>query len=310
MTKYQDAYLRMSVAKLMYLNANSSLITGLPSCSTYITGAQTIISQIQAAYVQQEIDKSGNTATKKVLRTTVVTLSNDIVHRMVAYCTNVNNLNLLQIINYSKSDFRKACENNLVSMCQVIRDTANANLAALTPYGVTVAMITALQTAITSFNNSIAKLRVDITDSSEATKLMADLYKSLKTHWKKIDILVAILQTSNVSFYNEYKKLSKVIITGRGYLDLKVMTINAETELPEASVKLILKPTKDIAKSASNMNEYVAKKTLTAGKCYYKNLSNGTYIIKASKPGFKDVEMTVNVVKSEKTVVYVRMEKA
>lgn len=311
MTGYQEAYEKMSAAKIAFLNANSTITTSLPSFSGYFTTVQSTMTQIEAAKVQQEADKSGDTTAKKLLRTSLITQAMDVSRRVVAYATNVNNSSLLALVNYSESDLNKTSDEKLVSKCQVIRDNANTNVTALATYGVTAAILTALQTSITNFNNSIPKGRVDTTDTGAATKLLASLFKTLAANWKKIDTLVEMVRTTQVAFYNEYQKVSKVIETGGSTLPLKVKALNAQTGEPEANVTLVLKPTNGLLKAAAvNGNSSIVKKTAAGGGSNYKSLADGTYILEAEKPGFKKIVETVNVINGEMTVLEIQMERA
>jgi len=311
MTSYQEGYEKMSLASVTFLNANATITATLPNFAGYFTTVQTTNTQIQAAQVQQEADKSGDTTAKKQLRATLIAQAIDVSRRVVAYATNVNNSALLALVNYTESDLKKASDQKLVSSCQVIRDNANTNVAALTTYGITAAIITTLQTSITNFNNTIPKGRVDTTDSGEATKLLATLFKTLSANWDKIDTLVEMVRTSQPNFYNEYIKVRKVIETGTGSLPLKIKATNALTGAPEANVTLTLIPTNGLMKAAApNGKSNIVKKTAAGGGSNYKSLADGTYTVTAAKPGFKDVTETVNVVNGELTVIEIKMEKS
>lgn len=311
MTNYQESYEKMSSAKVSYLAANATITATLPNYAGYYTTVQTTIAQILAAKVQQEADKSGDTKTKKLLRTSLITQTIDVGRRVVAYATYVNNNALLALVNYTESDLKRSSDSNLVSICQVIRDNANANVAALATYGVTAAIITTLQTTITSFNATIPKGRVDTTDSGEATQLLATLFKTLATTWDKIDILVEMVRISQPNFYNEYVKVSKVIETGSGSLALKIKAISAETGEPEANVTLTFTPVNGQLKSAaSNGKKPIVKKTAKGGGAHEKNMPDGTYTYTAKKTGRKEANGTVDIVNGEMTILEIKMEKS
>lgn len=310
MTNYQESYEKMSSAKVSYLAANATITATLPNYAGYYTTVQNTIAQILAAKVQQEADKSGDTKTKKLLRTSLISQTIDVGRRVVAYATNVNNNALLALVNYTESDLKRSTDSNLVSICQVIRDNANTNVAALATYGVTAAIITNLQTAITNFNATIPKGRVDTTDSGEATQLLVTLFKTLATNWSKIDTLVEMVRISQPNFYSEYVKVSKVIETGAGSLALKIQANDALTGEPEANVTVTLTPVNGQLKSvASNGKKPIVKKTAKGGGAHEKNLPDGTYNYTAKKTGRKEVNGTVDIVNGEMTVLEIKMEK-
>ena len=213
MTNKQESYEKMSVATASYLLANATITAGLPSFSNYFTVIQTTNGQIVVLATQQETDTSGNTKNKKQLRTTLISQAIDVDRRTVAFATNVNNNVLLSQVNYTESDLKKSSDTKLVGICQVIRDSANANVAALATYGITAAILTTLQTSITNFNNAIPKVRVGNTDSSEATQQLKVAFETLAINWNKIDTLVEMVRTSQPAFYDEYQNVRKVIDT-------------------------------------------------------------------------------------------------
>lgn len=290
----------MSVAGVTFLDANATITTSMPNVGTYLAAIKAANTQIATVQVQQESDISGDTTAKKQLRATLIAQAMDISRRVVAYASNEDNYELMELVNYSESDLKRASDTKLVSSCQVIAEGANNNLGALDTYGVTDEMISTLQSSIVSFGSAVPKGRIDAAASSNATKLLTTLFKTLVTNWDKIDTLVEMVRTSNHGFYNEYQKVRKVIEAGTGSLALRIQTTNAQTGEPEANVMLTL----------VDGQEKIVKKTAEGGGSYYKGLADGNYIVTASKPGFNNTTKTVSVVNGELTVLEILMEKA
>lgn len=309
MTNKQEATEKMSLAAVSFLLANPTITAGLPNFTTYFTVIQTTNTQIQAAELQQENDRSGDTLAKQVARTTLITQAMDVSRRVVAYATNVSNNTLLELVNYTESDLKRSSDTKLISSCQVIRDNANANVAALGTYGVTAAIVTALQTAITNFSATLPKVRVDTTDRGEATKLLATLFKTLLANWAKIDTLVEMVRTAQPNFYTEYQLVRKVIVLGTGNLALKVQANDAQNGVGLANVTLTLTPANTTLRAASTTQTNIVKKTAKGGGANYKGIADGEYTVVAKKPGFKDVATSVSVVNGELTLLEIQMEK-
>jgi hypothetical protein len=311
MTSYQEAYEKMSLASASFLTANAAITTTLTGFTTYFPVIQTTHTQILTAKVQQEADRKGDTTSKNAIRATLITQAIDVDRRVVAYATNTNNNSLLELVNYTESELKKYSDQKLVSCCQVIRDSANANVAALATYGVTAAILTTLQTTITNFNAAIPKGRVVTTNSGEATQILANLFKTLTTNWAKIDTLVEMARTSQPNFYDEYQKVRKVIETGTGSLAMKVMATNAITGEPEANVTITFIPVNGQLKSAAgNGKSNIVKKTAKGGGAHVKNMPDGTYNYTAKKAGFNEENGTISVVNGEMTVLEIKMGKS
>ena len=309
MTSYQEAYEKMSLARVSFLTANPTITATLTGFTTYFPVIQTTHTQIMSAKVLQEADKSGDTKSKNLLKATLIAQAMDVDRRMVAFATNTSNNGLLELVNYTETQLKRCSDQKLVTCCQVIRDNANLNVAALATYGVTAALITNLQTTITNFSNLIPKGRVVTTDSGEATQTLITLFKTLVTNWAKIDTLIEMVRVSQPTFYDEYQKVGKIIVMGTGSLALKIKATNAETKSPEANVTLTLTPTNGQLKSATaSAKKGVVKKTAAGGGSNYKSVADGVYTLTAKKTGFKEVTETVNVVNGEMTVVEILME--
>jgi hypothetical protein len=308
MNYLQEAIERASGSSWLFMQNNPTTLAQIPGITPLLANVQSTNAAIATTKVQQEVAQSADTQLKKQLRSSIIILGKDIARRGVALASNTNNTTLLSLLNYSDSEFSKSTDSKLVSICQVIRDAANANATALAPYGVTAAMIATLQTTINSFNAAILKVRVDSTGSSETTKQLAGYFKTLNATWKKIDTLVEMLRISHPAFYSEYQKVRKVITRGRTSVALKVKTINAQTGAPEPNVTLAITPANGTKKSVAATNKPVYnKKTTINGGGYLRNLPDGTYNITATKSGFQEATTTISVVNGQSTSVTIEL---
>jgi hypothetical protein len=235
----------------------------------------------------------------------------DVIRKTIAYATVVNNSVLLTQVKYTESAVNKSSDSNLSSISQVVHDAANANAAALVAYGVTAANITTLQTTITSFIAAIPKGRVGTTDGGEATLLLATLIKTLIDTWAKIDTLVEVVKVSQPNFYNEYRNVRKVISTGNGSFALKGSATELNSGDPVAKATFTFAPSNGLLKNAvANSKDNIIKKTAAKGKFNIKSMPEGTYTVTITKPGYKDLVVTVSVVNGELAKLDVILEKA
>jgi hypothetical protein len=311
MTNKQESVEKMSLSSVSFLNANATITTTIPGYSTYFPIIVTTNTQIQTAKVQQENDESGNITAKNQIRATLITQVLDVIRKTIAYATVVNNSVLLTQVKYTESAVNKSSDSNLSSISQVVHDAANANAAALVAYGVTAANITTLQTTITSFIAAIPKGRVGTTDGGEATLLLATLIKTLIDTWAKIDTLVEVVKVSQPNFYNEYRNVRKVISTGNGSFALKGSATELNSGDPVAKATFTFAPSNGLLKNAvANSKDNIIKKTAAKGKFNIKSMPEGTYTVTITKPGYKDLVVTVSVVNGELAKLDVILEKA
>ncbi len=309
MTTLQDAINAMSVTAVSFLNLNKAITDKMPNFAAYLTEAQATNDKIYTTKVQQEAEFNANNKAKKLLRKSLVASSINIDRRIVAYATQTDNNDLLAQVNHTESTLNRLSDQKLIRCCQIIHDNARANASALIPYGITEAIITEQQTILTSFGEAIPQERLKTTDSGETTKLLTSLFKQLADIWAKIDTMVEMERTSNPNFYNEYHKVRKVIVLGKGSLSLKVKITNAQTDQPEPNVTLTLTPI-TTRKTAAKGKDTIVKKTAKGGGAHMKNVPDGTYMLTAQKVGITDVSQTVNIVNGEMTTINLKVDKA
>ena len=72
MTGLQESYEKMSLSGFAFLTANATITATLTGFTTYFPVIQSTHTQIQAAKILQEADKSGNTTTKNQFRATLI----------------------------------------------------------------------------------------------------------------------------------------------------------------------------------------------------------------------------------------------
>jgi len=311
MTSYQEAYEKMSLSSVSFLITNAPITGTLTGFANYFNAIQAANTQIMTAKVQQEADRKGDTMSKNSIRENLIYQAMDVNRRVIALATNTNNSSLLELVNYSESQLKKSSDQKLASCCQVIRDNANANLSALSSYGVNATILNALQTSITNLNVAIPKARVVVSNSGEATQILANLFKSLSTNWAKIDTLIEMLRNSNPNFYDEYNRVRKVIVTGTSSLALKISVVDAISGEAQPYVTVSLTPSNEQFKSTINsIKNNIVKKTAKGGGIHIKNLPDGTYIYTAKKSGFIDESGSISIVNGEMTVLNIKIAKS
>jgi hypothetical protein len=309
MTSGQESRFSMHLVSRDFLTQNATITATLPNFVGYFTAVQSGITQIQTIREQQEFDKTGITANKNLLKTNLIAQAIDVSRKVVAYATYVNNTVLLGEVNYTESDLKRSADTILKDRCQVIYDRANANVAALSTYGVTPALLTSFLTTLNAYNVSIPKPRLGIADKKEATEQLAILLKSVDDNLSKIDTLVEVVRVSQPNFYSEYKIARKIVETGVGSLAVKGKITDSVSGagLKGATVTF----TADAGNktlSVTTSGNSLFKRTADKGGFNIKSLAEGSYSVTVSKPGYKDAVVTVNVTNGELSVVDVKLE--
>lgn len=252
---------------------------------------------------------------KNQLKATLIAQAIDVSRKVAAYATIVNNTVLLNEVKYPESDLKRCADTILKDRCQVIYDRANANVAALATYGVTAAILTGLQTAITNFNAAIPKPRLGINDKKQATTQLASLLDNVDINLSKIDTLVEIVRITQVNFYRGYKNARRIVETGVGSLALKgsAFELNSSEPIQNATFTFTLNDNTlraGVTSENSNGAEKIVKKTAAGGSFNIKSMPEGTYNVIVTKPGYKNKEVTISVINGELCYLVVELEKA
>jgi len=307
MTSKQESKFSMQLVVRDYLTANAAITATLPNYAGFFSGVSNGIVQIQSIRAVQEADKTGIAGNKTQLKANLIVLAMDVVRKVVAYATIVNNSELLQEVNYAESELQKCADTILKDRCQVIYDRANANVAALATYSVTPAIVANLLTALNAYNVAIPKPRLGVTDKKRATEQLAFLLKEVDDNLTKIDVLVEIVKVTQATFYSKYKSVRKIIETGTGSLSVKGKITDADSGEGLKGAKVSF--ASDATGKAINVGGgATVKKSADQGGFNIKSLAEGSYLVTVSTPGYKNAVVTVYVTVCALCVVDVALE--
>lgn len=314
METIQKNKLTMSMAVRDYLLPNSTITSPLPNFTANFTIVQSNIIQIQAFAELQDFEKTGIADSKEKLKDLLSGLSGDYSRKLVAYSKFNNNDLLLKEIKISESELKRIADVDLKTKAQELYDRAQANLAALTTYGITAATQTSFQNAITAFNASIPKPRLGIDEKKQATQQLAVLFKALDSALENIDLAIEIVRLTQVNFYNGYKTARKLILTGRTTLAVKGQIIDAKTGEPVQGAKIEFCTSDQLIPGTFTLKSVktvpiLTKKTAKKGGIMVKTLPSGSYQVRVKKVGYADVVTTLNINDNEMSLLNVELTK-
>jgi hypothetical protein len=309
MTTSQETRLNMYLAVRDFLIPNEALTKDLPNFQSNFAVLKESITSLQSFAEQQKFDKSGLAKLKKELREKLITLSVDNSRKLTALAKFTNNTLLISEVKFTMSGFSKMTDVAIKDYAQIVYDKAQSNIEALPSYGITPDTQKILLDTINSYNESIAKPRIGITERSQATKQLVMLFDTVETIIANMDLAVEIIRLGQPNFYNGYKTVRKIVETSSGNLTLKAIATDKRNGAPLKGVKFTFKPASENMGSI-NGNGEIVKKTAEKGRFNIKNLRSGTYQVVIVKNGYKDKLETVTIADGEMTDMRVEMEKA
>jgi len=308
MNNTQESTLSMSIGTINYFDKNAAIVSLLPGIAPLFTKFRVNVNAILVLREQQEIDISGISGNKELLRADLAAKAYDIGRKTEVYASLSNNLILEKEVHFPETSLTNATDSKLESRSLIIYEKANANIADLMPYGVTEEDLISLQNAIDFFRASVPTPRSVATEKKQITSQLARLFKENATILEKIDLLVELVRLKHPLFYSGYKDSRKIIPTRTGSLALIAIATDATTGEAIKGVKFTFVHQNGNGEKVKNEAPLV-KVTALKGKLNVKNLTEGPYVLTVEKVGFKKQELLVNKAMGDRIKLDVKLEK-
>lgn len=309
MTNDQESHLNMQLTTAKFCDESGTALSTLPAYSSNLQILFTTNQQIQEISGFQGTGTNGITSNKKQLRQNLNASASDTARKLTSFAKLTDNYTLLGEINYSESDFKNFSDIEARDKAQVTYNKAQEHLPELPVYGINEETQTILQNNINSFSNVMVAPRIGITNKSQATKQLADLFKTATAALEKMDAAVEIVKLTEPVFYNGYKSARKVISKGTGKLAVKGTVTDALSGEPVAGVTISFWPDGDVLKTAATGEASLVKKTAAKGGFNVSSLPAGTYRVILQKPGYAEQTLTIFVNDGELTEVDAQLAK-
>lgn len=302
MTDPQENRLTMYYAVIRIVDKYNAVWSPNVPFSTSYALFKTKVTGLETQRNLQMAETVGSAKDKAVKRQTLITKAYFITARMQSYAATISNVELAGNVNVPKSEFEKQRDTDLVGLCNNMLARANANAAALVPYGVTAALLTDLQAAITAYSNVISTPRaaiVGVKFATEALKTLFDEASAILT--TRMDKDMVLYEFSNVEFYTNYFDARKIINTSTSKRAVSGVITEGDTDIPVVgvSISILSAPGSASRVDGGLKSKPVKKKTSAKGGFYQTNLAPGTYTVKLEKLGFVSKTVTINVVEGE-----------
>ncbi len=285
MTSKEGSKLNMFRTAIQLCDNNAVIIAANPAFLRSLNALKANNNSLTATLTAESQVISGITEDKTVAKNNLVQQATDVAGIVYAYAAGSNNNTLAKQVDYSASDFRKIKDEKLAPTLQNIHDIANANVAALADFGVTPAMLTAFQTAISDYSSSVPGPRtarsVKSTYTSNIKQLLKEGDNILKT---QMDKLLVTFKATNPDFVTSYKNAQKIIDASSTGTQLKVTVTDSAGK----------GPLKNIRVEVIGVTTAAATTTAT-GIAIFRPLNNGNYVVNANAPGYKTSTAEIEV---------------
>jgi hypothetical protein len=295
MNDIQENQLTMLKAVMALCEANNGVwATDVPFSTSY----GLLMAQIEGIETQKAIqatDTGGVATDKKNKRATLEDQTFFVANRIHSYAAATHNQKLLITINYSRSNLKKARDTELLGIAKLVKDTGNATLTSLAPYGVTNGILTNLGSATTNFQNVVSGPRVSRTMPIAASKALdIALRTAMSIINTRLDVDVEVFKPANPAFYTQYQAARQINNVANNPLAVRcIVTDNKDSPLPNVVAVFV--------------ETNIIKKTTEKGKFQINHLQPGTYTVNFSKFGYQPAVQTIHISAGETTELKVRL---
>lgn len=281
------------------LKKKLALLSKLPVFTDLFSSYESKLTQIGVLSEQQEKDISGLKKQKEALKADLITKALDVSRRVVAYAKLTGNDVLAKEAYYTETDLQHYPDETLVTSCSVIYTAAETHAASLIEYDVTPETLAALKKAIDDFKAVMDSPKIGHTEKKQITDQLALLFEEEITLLDKIDLLVDMMKNTQPEFYAEYFDTRKVVYHS-GSLAIKGKITDAVTGAPLSGVNVSF-----VLDGAVKLE----KTTADGGGFTVKTLSEGTYLVTASRIDYASQTLPVTVLANELCVINIALVK-
>ena len=259
----------------------------------------------------QLLETTGITTDKTTKRNSMTDKALFMINRMQSYANVVTNPELLENIKYSASDLKKKRDSDVIGICNIVTAKANANVTALATYGVTAAMITELQAAITAYMAVLAKPKVAKSQTKTATENLAKLFKEADDILnQRLDLDIELFKATKPEFHSQYKTARMIVSLGGTPVSVLGSVIATGSGEPLKGVVFTFVPENNALMKAAGHEKVkpIVKKSADKGK-FRASLIENSYRVTIEKLGFKKQELMITVVNGETTFLEIELER-
>ena len=298
MNRNQENKDTMASVVLEYMKeVPETLLQNTPGLEENIQELTEILEVISEKNEYQNPDNSGYSIVKTNLRNAMVELGVNIAYSLKAYAKRVNNEVLFTEMSMTKSSLENMRDNDVKDKCQLIATRATANVAGISTYGITQAVIDGYIQNITLFGNNIPKPRLSITANVLLTQNIAAAFKALDKSLEELDIKMFALNFAHRQIVDQYKSCRRIVNHAGRLLSL-VGNITDQDYNPVFGAIVSI--------SAINREAKSTKK----GNFEFKNLPEGQYMVQIARPSFATQTIMVGVVKGQTTELKIMLQPA
>jgi hypothetical protein len=287
MNRNQEAFRSMCFKVQEFVqNTDPALRAIMPTFNTTYALFENDLQELSEASKGQIVNRTGKTIEKINAKKDLIQKASNVSHKIRAYASDHNEMFLFHSCNKTVRGMSRLRQTLVTDYCQRIHNLATERLPQLAPYLVTPDELTALQTAINTYQTILPKPQALIDERKYLTQRIEELLSDLSKKLKKLDLQVLILKGSHPEWVTQFKLSRKIVQLGSRKTALKG-TITDPNQKPLSNAEIhfpLLNSTR-----TSNQN----------GSFVFKSLPAGVHPIIIKRVGYQTLTTTVVIIQNE-----------
>lgn len=232
----QESQFNMMRTTKNYLTANATITATVPIIATLEGDLDDTNNEILQVIILQGVPIGGVAVDKNDAKTLMCRLTSQAAGAGKAYAKSVGNDTLLEALNFSFSDLMRERDDEAGPRCAGILVALNGVAAAILPYGVTAAKLTAISEAIEAYITIVPSVRTaEVSREIETDKLETLLKKNMDLLNDQLDGIIQLMDDEHHDFVTGYF-LSRTLIDPKHFSTaLRVAVVDNATDLEIAN---------------------------------------------------------------------------
>lgn len=212
MNKIQTNQYRMFLTTQETLDNNSPLWNMIPVLLTVKNDLDELIQRIADVNEKTVSNSKSVTASKEAALNALIQKAVSLSGILQAYAAFTGNVKLAGKVKLTKSDIVKARETDVEALVAPVINEARKELANITDFGASEAMVVELETSLDDFNTHIGQPRTVRNQAYAAITLLDELFDTTNAVVKdKLDKLMIQFKYTQTEFYSEYERARTIV---------------------------------------------------------------------------------------------------
>ena len=215
MTSNQSNKYTMYRSAVELLETNTAKTAALPAFEASFGKFDSLVDQIGEKDKERMTKTPGKANARDETEDALVLGTLIVSSALTAYASSTGNAQLKGAVKVSESQLRYVRTNEQLNLAKMVLDLATANLAALSPFGVTQAMLDDLKSRIAAYDAATKQVSSGMAERVGARTAVSDLFNQADQILKdEIDRMMQFFRVSAPEFYNDYRAARVIKDTG------------------------------------------------------------------------------------------------